>query len=122
MTHWIGPLLVAAGLILSSAVVPASARADVVPGPPAPIAADDGAHVLWSNRPDGADGRILDLLISSPAGGIAKWARVPLPAGWPPEATTTYPVLDLLHGGGDPNQSRSWTVENTDPVNNVLTL
>jgi S-formylglutathione hydrolase FrmB len=123
MAHWIGRLLLACGLILAgSAVVAAPARADVVAGPPAPIAADDGAHVLWSNRPDGADGRTLDLLISSPAVGIAKWARILLPVGWTPEATTTYPVLYLLHGGGDPNQSRSWTVEDTDPVNNVGTL
>ena len=77
VTHWIGRLLLTCGLILaSSAVVADPAQADVVAGPSAPIAADDSAHVLWSNRPDGADGRILDLLISSPAMGIAKWARI----------------------------------------------
>ncbi len=52
--------------------------------------------------------RMLDLGISSPTTDApVKWVRLLLPKGWSKNASRTWPVLWLLHGGGGNHQD--WT-------------
>ncbi|MGK5533967.1 alpha/beta hydrolase [Streptomyces sp. URMC 129] len=68
--------------------------------------ADDGARVVSETW---LDDRTVDLQIQSPAVGRTIPARVLLPEGWSAQADRTWPVLYLLHGGGDDYDS--WTRE-----------
>ncbi|MGW4348448.1 MULTISPECIES: alpha/beta hydrolase [unclassified Streptomyces] len=68
--------------------------------------AADGARIVATQR---LDDRTLDLTVDSPAVGKQVKARVILPANWSADATRTWPVLYLLHGGHD--DYTSWTRE-----------
>jgi diacylglycerol O-acyltransferase/trehalose O-mycolyltransferase len=72
----------------------AAAAADAFPG-----VAADGAHVTAEDQ---VDSRTLDLTIDSPAAGTTVGVELLLPPGWSATATTTWPVLYLLHGCCDP--------------------
>ncbi|MEU3527859.1 alpha/beta hydrolase-fold protein [Streptomyces sp. NPDC038707] len=68
--------------------------------------ATDGARIIATQQ---LDDRTLDLTIESPAVGGQVKTRLILPAGWSSDATRTWPVLYLLHGGHD--DYTSWTRE-----------
>lgn len=53
--------------------------------------------------------RTVDLTVESPANHRSLPVRVIVPAGWSRDATRTWPVLYLLHGGND--DYTSWTRE-----------
>jgi diacylglycerol O-acyltransferase / trehalose O-mycolyltransferase len=66
--------------------------------------AADGAHVVAEQQ---VDSRTLDVTISSPAVAAETTVRLLLPPGWSPSASRTWPVLYLLHGCCDTDQT--WT-------------
>ena len=93
------PAAAAAAVIASVALTaPAGAAAGLLG------AAADGARVIAEEQ---VDSRTLDVTISSPAGAADTTVRLLLPPGWSPSASRTWPVLYLLHGCCDTDQT--WT-------------
>jgi S-formylglutathione hydrolase FrmB len=130
-----------AGLALLAAacatpvLAPASPSPSPTMAPPPTIApsaatigvpADDGARIVSVDR---LSERMVDLLIDSPAVGPVQ-VRLLLPAGFSHEsvgkgATTSYPVLYLLHGGG--GEYTDWTTNThveawTAPTNLLVVM
>jgi S-formylglutathione hydrolase FrmB len=66
--------------------------------------AADGARVIAEQM---VFWRTMDVTISSPAAGTDTTVRLLLPPGWSPSASRTWPVLYLLHGCCDTDQT--WT-------------
>ena len=84
----------------SSGKAPTPALAETIGEP-----ADSGARIVDVEE---LDERMVDLTIDSPAVGTQK-VRLLLPAGFDLGADADWPVLYLLHGGG--NDYLSWTLE-----------
>jgi diacylglycerol O-acyltransferase/trehalose O-mycolyltransferase len=79
-----------------------------IAAPLQPAVADTGARVVQERR---VDARTIDLTISSPSLRelTPPKVRLLLPAGWDTQPARRWPVLYLLHGGGDLDGYRSWT-------------
>ncbi|WP_326598994.1 alpha/beta hydrolase [Streptomyces sp. NBC_01803] len=93
-----------AGLVYAPDAMGTGTGTTVTAGPA--VTANDGARVVsetWLGD------RTVDLQIQSPAVGKTVPTRVLLPEGWSADADRTWPVLYLLHGGGDDYDS--WTRE-----------
>lgn len=79
-----------------------------IAAPLTPAVADSGARVVSEQR---VDARTIDLTISSPSLRelTLPKVRLLLPSGWDAQPGRRWPVLYLLHGGGDLDGYRSWT-------------
>ncbi len=83
--------LVAAALLLAISILPQPAHAATL------SSADDGATVISESW---VDARTLDLTLTSPSIDTrTKKVRLLLPPGWTANATQTWPILYMLHGG-----------------------
>lgn len=99
-------VLLVLALLLPLPLLGTERTAGAVPAPARTAAGS--AHVAWEVR---SGDRMLDLAVSSPSTGApVKWVRLLLPRNWSRDATRTWPVLWLLHGGG--GNHKDWT-ENT---------
>ncbi|GAA3799610.1 alpha/beta hydrolase family protein [Sphaerisporangium flaviroseum] len=110
----VAAVIVVAGLtvlvVAALSALPGRPRPDppAAPGPSSsaspPAGPRSGARVVAEDR---AGDRRMELTIRSPALGATVRVRLLLPPGWSKDATRTWPVLWLLHGGLDDH--KAWT-------------